>query len=125
MSFKRPCLDCPRYSVPGQPRCESCAKKRENARSPIRRAQRGRTPNQQRLRREVNRAGSAQCYICENVFYATEISIDHVIPLFKNREADSIPGNVKPACRECHAEKSRQEALERAAVERKHRGWTS
>jgi 5-methylcytosine-specific restriction endonuclease McrA len=74
------------------------------------------------MRRQINRIGSAECYVCGNTFFAPDLEVDHKIPLWKRREADSIPGNVAPICRADHADKCRQEALERAAIERKRRG---
>lgn len=58
----------------------------------------------ERLRRLVDRAGSARCGLCGRDFPAALVDVDHRQPLALGGE--DTDGNVWPLCRECHRGKT-------------------
>jgi len=51
----------------------------------------------------LNQVNRGICYYCEQKFSASQLTLDHVVPLA--RGGSSTPGNVVPACRECNLNK--------------------
>ncbi len=43
------------------------------------------------------------CYYCGDKFKATELTMDHLIPIV--RGGRSVPGNLVPACKRCNNKK--------------------
>lgn len=60
------------------------------------------------------------CHYCGNQFPATELTMDHTVPVA--RGGTSTKGNVVPACKKCNQEKKLttpvEEALKKLASER-------
>ena len=50
-----------------------------------------------------NRIGAGLCYYCGGHFTASELTLDHVVPLV--RGGQSTRGNCVPACKECNTRK--------------------
>lgn len=67
-----------------------------------------------------NILGRGLCHYCGNKFPATELTMDHVVPV--SRGGSSTKGNVVPACRKCNQEKRlatpAEETLKRLASEK-------
>lgn len=108
--LRRPCLDCPRLSLPGRPRCASHEAAHVRARSAAHVARRRARPGDgagARLRRRINADGGAQCYLCRGLFEASFLEVDHVRPL--SRGGADVDRNVAPACLPCHRAKSAEE----------------
>lgn len=50
-----------------------------------------------------NILGKGVCHYCEQKFSATELTMDHLVPVA--RGGKSVRGNVVPACKKCNTEK--------------------
>jgi len=50
-----------------------------------------------------NLRARGQCHWCKKRFNATELTMDHVIPI--SRGGKSTKGNIVPACKECNSKK--------------------
>ena len=50
-----------------------------------------------------NRIGTGLCYYCGGHFTASELTLDHIVPLV--RGGMSTRGNCVPACKECNTRK--------------------
>jgi 5-methylcytosine-specific restriction endonuclease McrA len=67
------------------------------------------------------RLGRGICHYCGKKFPASELTMDHIVPLV--RGGKSTRGNVAPACRECNSKKKYllpmewEEYLQRAGKE--------
>ena len=59
---------------------------------------------QDRRRREVNAAGSATCAECGGTFPASDIDVDHILPLSWGGE--DVVENLQDLCRQDHRAKT-------------------
>jgi len=50
-----------------------------------------------------NRRASGRCHYCQHTFPATELTMDHIVPL--SRGGRTVKSNVVPCCKECNNEK--------------------
>lgn len=50
-----------------------------------------------------NRLAQGRCHWCGGVFPATELTMDHIIPLSRGGKASR--NNVAPACKQCNSNK--------------------
>jgi 5-methylcytosine-specific restriction protein A len=112
MHLRRPCLDCNRLTRPGRSRCDLCnrvVRKRWSRQSVLNRQRRmrGAGGGAQRLRRTVNTQGGSSCMGCGSWHQATDIVIDHVVPM--SRHGTDLDDNVQPLCIACHRIKTRRE----------------
>lgn len=58
----------------------------------------------ERLRRRIDREGSATCFACGGTFPALAVDVDHRTPLALGGE--DTDGNVQALCRPCHQAKT-------------------
>ena len=112
MQLPRPCLDCQRLTRPGHSRCNDCTgaiRKGWDRGSVLNRQNRmrGAGGGAARLRRQVNTQGGSSCMACGSWHLATDIVIDHVVPLSNN--GTDLDDNVQPLCIACHRLKNRRE----------------
>ena len=57
-----------------------------------------------------NRRSNGLCHYCQNTFPATEMTMDHVVPL--SRGGRTVKSNVVPCCKECNNQKKYMLPLE-------------
>jgi 5-methylcytosine-specific restriction enzyme A len=112
MHLPRPCLDCGQHTRPGHSRCPACTRqvRRVWDRQAVRNRQnrmRGAGGGAARLRRQVNTQGDSSCMACGSWHPATEIAIDHVVPV--SRQGTDLNDNVQPLCIPCHSHKTARE----------------
>nr|WP_323184990.1 HNH endonuclease signature motif containing protein [Kitasatospora purpeofusca] len=102
------CIDCPETPT-HRGRCEAHHRAYE-ARPSVRARRRllalvsRRYSGAERLRRRVDRAGSAVCGLCSETFPAELVDIDHRTPLALGGE--DTDSNVQALCRTCHRVKT-------------------
>ncbi|MFD4032278.1 HNH endonuclease [Streptomyces sp. NPDC058637] len=89
--------------------CESEYRARKNATNRSVRKQRLSTGDgaQQRVRKALNKAGSATCSKCRQPFPASGLDVDHIYALSKGGK--DIVSNLQLLCHECHRLKTRDE----------------
>jgi len=51
----------------------------------------------------LDRLNRGICHYCERRFSASQLTMDHIVPLARGGE--STQGNIVPACRECNRDK--------------------
>ena len=117
MHLRRACLDCDRLTEPGRSRCGPChtkARSRWDRKSSHRRGVLERDAaaadgggGSRRLRAAVNAAGGAVCASCGDWYAASDIRIDHRIPLSvgggdRDEDVDAL----------CLADHNRKSAIE-------------
>ena len=112
MFLSRPCLDCGQRTRPGHSRCQACTRRARRMwdRQAVRNRQnrmRGAGGGAARLRRQVNTQGGSSCTACGSWHLATDIVIDHVVPVSRN--GTDLDDNVQPLCIACHRVKTRRE----------------
>ena len=56
------------------------------------------------LRKEFIRAANYRCALCDHFFEATELELDHIIPLIRGGTNDRH--NLQIICLDCHASKT-------------------
>lgn len=72
------------------------------------------------MRSRIIGTNSTPCYLCGIVFKASELQLDHVIPVTQNLLLALDESNLKPACYPCHRTKTDQEQPSREGFT--HRG---
>ncbi len=50
-----------------------------------------------------NKRGQGVCYYCKGGFRASELTMDHIVPII--RGGKSTKGNIAPCCKECNNKK--------------------
>ena len=111
--LNRPCLTCQTsLAIPGQSRCAPCFATSDKRRTAHRRAAVSNNAAS-RMRRAVNKAGSAQCAYCRVLFPASYIQVDHHTALADG--GTDLDHNVLPACKDCHTAKTTAENKARKA----------
>lgn len=107
---KLPCLGC---GVPIQPnkwsRCVNCANTHIAALPPRIRAtpaQRGYDAQWRKLREFILKRDGWVCAYCQIKLDSTNASVDHVIPVSKDKSQSHNPANLRACCRKCNSIKS-------------------
>ncbi len=102
------CIDCPEAPT-HRGRCEAHhaayeARPSVRARRRLQRLVSRHYSGAERLRRRIDRDGSAVCGLCGEDFPASAVDVDHRTPLALGGE--DTDSNVWPLCRECHRGKT-------------------
>ncbi len=110
--FPSPCLaeGCPRLAPPGESRCPTHSRAKEQARVAHRR---GKDTVRRRVRAALDRAGSGQCGRCGVGGYARFLEVHHTTPLVDGG-ADVLE-NIQVVCKPCHRKATTAEAAARRA----------
>ena len=116
--LRRSCLypRCRNLAAPGGTYCDPHylprARVKDRAHTARRKAAGG-NGAARRLRSWVNTQGEACCGRCLQLFAASALDVDHLVPLADG--GMDVESNVWPLCKECHISKTRAETSRRAA----------
>lgn len=104
---KLPCIGC---GVPIQPnkysRCANCLPAHIASRAPRVRAnanERGYDAQWRKLREYILQRDGMVCHYCQMKLDSTNASVDHVIPLSKDKSLSHTPSNLVACCRKCNS----------------------
>ena len=102
-----PCLDC---GIPTRSsRCSSCAEKRLSLlpqRPKANTTERGYGSDWQRTARLILDRDGWTCQICGKRLSGSDATVDHIVPLSKNKNLRLEPSNLRASCRSCNSRKS-------------------
>jgi 5-methylcytosine-specific restriction endonuclease McrA len=103
---KMPCLDC---GIPNpKSRCDACYEKREAAKPPRVRLsahKRGYDKAWYQVQRKILQRDAYTCYRCQKKLVGSDATVDHIIPLSKDRSLRLVESNLAACCRSCNSSK--------------------